>query len=123
MVVLTLSSQLRDGPHKSAPFVRACQALVEQGENFPVAPFILAMLQALDVEHQFGLPAEVLLILQALHFEPEDLADVPMEMQIPIPPRPSRAQQAALQSPGVVASAAVGELLAHWAGLSSDGHQ
>jgi hypothetical protein len=117
-VVLTLSSQVRDGPHKHEPFVRACQALVEHGDNFPVAPLILAMLQALDMKQGLGLPPEVLAILQALHLQQADLADVPMEIQIPILPQIStRAKRRA------VSSEPVGELLARWAGPLSDEHE
>ena len=87
MVVLALSPQLRDGAHKNEPFVRACQALVEHSENFSVAPYILAMLKALDMEHQFEFPEEARMILQESSLQPEELEDIPMEMRIPIPPR------------------------------------
>jgi hypothetical protein len=119
LVVLTLSPQLRDGPHKTEPFVRACQALVEHAENFPVASYILAMLKALDMEHQFGFPEEARMVLQESTLSPEDLEDVPMEMHIPIPPR-SRGRQVPLGSPRGVTSESVGNLLARWAGPSSE---
>jgi hypothetical protein len=118
MVVLTLSPQLRDGPHKTEPFVRACQALVEHAENFPVAPYILAMLKALDMEHQFGFPEEARAILQKSNLQPEDTEDIPMEMKIPIPPR-HRGRPGVPGSP-VATSQSVGELLARWAGPSSE---
>jgi hypothetical protein len=118
MVVLTLSPQMRDGPHKTEPFVRACQALVEQAENFPVAPYILAMLKALDMEHQFGFPEEARAVLQESNLQPEEMEDIPMEMKIAIPPR-NRGRAGVPGSP-VVTSQSVGELLARWAGPSSE---
>jgi hypothetical protein len=119
LVVLTLSPQLRDGPHKTEPFVRACQALVEHAENFPVAPYILAMLKALDMEHQFGFPEEARVVLQESMLSLEDLEDVPMEMHIPIPPR-SRGRQVVHGSSSRITSESVGDLLARWAGPSSE---
>jgi hypothetical protein len=113
MVVLTISPQLRDGPHKNELFVRACQALVEHAENFPVAPYILAMLKALDMEHQYGFPEEARMILRESNLHPEDLDDIPMEMRVTIP----------LRDRGVVTSESVGELLARWAGPSGEDSQ
>ncbi len=119
MVVLTLSPQLIDGAHKYEPFVRACQALIEHSENFPVASYIIAMLKALDMEHQFGFPEEARLILQESNLQPEELEDIPMEMRIPVPPRNRGAAGNRGSSP-VATSESVGELLARWAGPSSD---
>jgi hypothetical protein len=118
MVVLTLSPQLRDGPQKIEPFVRACKALVEYAESFPVAPYILAMLKALDVEHDFGFPEEAKLILQESYLPPQELGDIPMELQIPVPHRP-RHRASVLRPPGSVNSESVGDLLARWAGVSN----
>lgn len=117
MVVLTLSPQVRDGPHKHEPFVRACQALVEHAENFPVAPYILAMLKALDMEHRFGFPDEARMILQESSLQPEELEDVPMEMRIPIPSK-NRGRAGGPGPPGAATWESVGELLARWAGPS-----
>lgn len=117
VVILTLLPQLSDGPHKTEPFVRACQALAEHAENFPVVPYILAMLKALGMEHQLEFPEEAKAILQASVLKPEELEDIPMEMQIGIPPR-RRGRQGGPVSP--VTSETVGELLARWAVPSSD---
>ena len=115
MVVLTLSPQIKDGPHKIAPFVRACQALVEHTENFPVTPYILAMLKALDMEYNFGFPEEVRAIIQRSGLQPEELEDVPMEMQIPIP---RRSRQGLQGSSGESQTESLGDLLARWTGPS-----
>ncbi len=121
-VVLTLSPQLRDGPHKNEPFVRACQALAENAANFPVAPYILAMLKALDLEHQFGFPDEARKILQKSDLQPKELEDIPMLMQIPIAPK-LRGRTGGPGSSGGVTSESVGSLLARWTGPSSEEHQ
>lgn len=115
MVALTLSPQLRDGAHKNEPFIRACQALVEHSENFPVAPYILAMLKALDMEHQFGFPKEAIMILQESSLQPEELEDIPVEMRIPILTR-TRGVAGDPGSSPVATTESVGELLARWAG-------
>ncbi|KAF7511200.1 hypothetical protein GJ744_005097 [Endocarpon pusillum] len=115
MVVLTLSPQLRDGAHKNEPFIRACQALVELSENFPVAPYILAMLKALDMEHQFGFPEEAIMILQESSLQPEELEDIPVEMRVPILTRSPVVAGDPGSSP-VATTESVGELLARWAG-------
>jgi hypothetical protein len=117
MAVLTLLPQLRGGPHKTEPFVRACQALAEHAENFPVAPYILAMLKALDMEHNFGFPEEARLVIQESRLQPEDLEDIPMEMQIPVQPRSRQGPQGLS---GANKSESVGDLLARWTGLSSE---
>lgn len=117
MAVLALSPQLKDGPHKVEPFVRACRALVEHTENFPVAPYILAMLKALDMEHQFQFPEAVRVVLQESRLQPEDLEDVPMEMQIFISPR---GRMGPLGSHETITSVTVGELLTRWTGPSSE---
>jgi hypothetical protein len=114
MVVLTLSPQLRDGPHKNEAFVRACQALAEHADNFPVAPYVLAMLKALDMEYQFGFPEEARSILRESNLHPEDLEDIPMEIRITFPPRDRGA---------VATSESVGKLLARWAGPSGEDSQ
>ena len=88
MVVVTLSPQLRDSPQKIEPFIRACQALSEQADNFPIASYILAMLKALDMEHNLEFPEEVRAVLLKSGLQQEDLKDIQMEMRIPIPPRP-----------------------------------
>ena len=114
MAVLTLSPQLGDGHHKAEPFIRACQALAEHAEHFPVAPYILAMLKALDMEHDFGFPEEARMILQESSLQPEELEDIPMEMTIRIPPR-GRGGSGLPAAPETV-----GELLARWASPSSE---
>lgn len=119
MAVLTLSPQLKDGPHKAEPFVRACQALVEHAENFPVASYILTMLKVLDMEHQFGFPDEARIVLQESNLRPEELDDIPMEMKIPFPPRHGgRSGSTGFKS--AVTSESVGDLLARWAGPSGE---
>ena len=117
MAVLALSPQLKDGSHKIEPFVQACQALGEHAENFPVAPYILAMLKALDMEHQLQFPEEVRTVILESKLQPEDLEDVPMEMQIPVPPR---GRTGPLGLPEAITSVTVGELLARWTGPSSE---
>jgi hypothetical protein len=114
MVVLTLCPQLRDGPHKNEAFVRACQALAEHADNFPVAPYVLAMLKALDMEYQFGFPDDARAILRDSNLHPDDLDDIPMEMRITVPPRDRGAPPT---------SESVGELLARWAGPSAEDSQ
>lgn len=113
MVVLTLSPQLKDGPHKTAPFVRACHALVEHTDNFPVTPYILAMLKALDMECDFGFPEEVRVIIEKSRLQPEDLEDIPMEMRIPIPRRSRQGLQGSSKSSQ---TESMGDLLARWTG-------
>jgi hypothetical protein len=118
MAVLTLPPQLQDGPQKVEIFVRACQALIEHSENFPVAPYLVAMLKALDMEHKFGFPERVRMILDQSKLQPEEMEDIPMEMQISMPLRPRR-RQGVPASPGIT-SESVGEILARWAGPSSE---
>ena len=119
MVVLTVSPQLSDGPHKVEPFVRACKALVEHSDRFPVAPYILAMLKALDLEHGFAFPDEARAILNESNLQPELLDDISMEMRIPIPRR--HLDRASFPGPGGAAtSESVRELLARWVSPSSE---
>lgn len=119
MVVVTLAPQLRDGPYKTESFIGACQALAEYAENFPVAKYILAMLKALEMEHDFGFPEGARTILQGSNLRPEELKDIAMEMQIPITAR-HRGRTGGSGSPVAVTSETVGELLARWTGPSSE---
>lgn len=123
MAVVALSPQLRDGPHTVEPFVRACWTLLEHSDNFPVTPYILAMLKALDMEQDLGIPEEAMVILHESHLQPEDLDDIPMEMQIPIRPRRHLGLRGVPGSGGAVTSESVGDLLARWVGPSSEEHQ